>query len=233
MAISANKLIYDVVEIASSGGTPSEFVVSNEQILYWIEQTRAMLIAQSLNKRDDVNDSWIQWINCLELEQVDSSLCCDVSSDCVLLRSVQRIPSTVDTWKDNWIISVATMDGSPISKSNNVRNKYKAYNKWTKNERSWFLKDDYLYITNDVFLEKVSLAGIFEFPSDLQSFNTCEGQSCFDLDGDFPVSVSMASAITDIILKTKINPFFSYPNDNSNNSNGLTPKQNIDNKQSQ
>ena len=39
MSITANHLIYDVLEIASSGGLPSEFKISNEQILYWIEQT--------------------------------------------------------------------------------------------------------------------------------------------------------------------------------------------------
>ncbi len=233
MAISASKLIYDIVEIASSGGLPSEFSISNEQILYWIEQTRAILIGQSLNKRDDINDSWIQYINCLEMEQVDASLCCLAPSDCTVTRSVLKIPSTIDTWKDNWIISVSGIDGTSIPKSNPIKQKYQQYNKYTKNDSSWYLIDDYLYIINNPYLEVVRLAGIFEFPSDLNSFVNCEGQTCFSLDEDYPISLSMASQITDIVIKTKVNPFLQFPRDNSNNGNGSTPKQNIENKQSE
>ncbi len=233
MAITAAKLTYDIIEIASGGGLASEFTISQEQVLYWVEQTRAILIGQSLNKRDDLNDSWVQYINCLDLETVDASDCCDVPSDCILLKSVQQLPSTVDTWKDNWIVSVSTMDGSSIPKSNPIKQKYQQYNKYTKNNRSWYMKDNYLYIINEVFLEKVNVAGIFEFPSDLSRFVSCDGQACWTYDSNYPVSLSMASQITDIIVKTKITPFLNFPNDNSNNSNGLTPKQNIDNKQSE
>lgn len=231
--ISAQHMIFDILEIASSGGLPNEQTITEEQVLYWIEQTRATLISQALNKRDDVHDSWIQYINCLKLETVDASLCCDVSSDCKVLKSVQQLPSTIDTWKDNWIISVSTMDGSSIPKSNPIKQKYQKYNKYTKSERGWYLKDNYLYIINDVFLEKASIAGIFEFPSDLARFVTCNNQECWTRDSNYPVTMSMASQITDIIIKNKITPFLNFPNDNSNNANGLTPKQNIDNKQSQ
>lgn len=233
MAISAAKLIYDILEIASSGANPNSFEISNDQILYWIEQTRSILIGQSLTKHDDINDSWIQWINCLQLEQVDSSLCCLAPSNCIVLRSIQKIPSTIDTWKDNWIISVSTIDGTSIPKSNPIKQRYQQYNKYTKNDASWCLIDDYLYIINNPYLEIVRLAGLFEFPSDLSNFVTCEEQPCFSLDGDYPISVSMASIITDIIIKTKVNPFLQFPHDSSNNANSLTPKQSIDNKQSE
>lgn len=234
MGVTASKLIYDIVEIATSGGTPNEFPISNEQILYWIEQTRAMLIAQSLNKHDDINDTWIQYINCLQLEQVDSSLCCDAPSDCIVLRSTKKLPTTIDTWKDNWIISVTTIDGSSIPKSNPIKQKYQQFNKYIKNNRAWYIKDNYLYIINDKFLETVSITGLFETPSELSEFTDCSGNQCFSYDGNYPVSVSMASIITDIVIKTKVNPFLlTFPQDNSNNANAATPKQNSDNKQTQ
>lgn len=233
MAITASKLVYDILEIASSGGNPNEFKIDNSQILYWVEQTRAILIGQSLNKRDDVNDSWVQYINCLELETVSSNLCCDVTSDCLLLRSVQQLPSTIDTHKDNWVISVSTMDGSSINKSNPIKHKYQKYNKFTKNERSWFLMDNYLYIINETFLEKARVALIAEFPSDLKKFVSCDGQACWSMDSNFPVSLSMASQITDIVIKTKVNPFMQFSSDSTNNANNLTPRQASENKQSE
>lgn len=233
MAITLNHLVYDILELASAGGLPNEFPISTEQIKYWIEQTRAQLIGQSLNKKDDINDSWIQVIKCLEMEQVDSSLCCLAPSDCKVLKSVKQIPSTIDTWKDNWIISVTTMDGSSVPKSNFIKNKYQQYNKYTKKERSWFLMDDYLYIINDPYLETVNLYALFEFPTQLSEFVSCDGDACFTADSNYPITVSMASVITDMVVKNKVMPFLNLPKDNSNDGISSTPKQIVDNKNSE
>ena len=127
MNISINHIVYDILEIASSGDNPNSFKIDNSQIQYWIEQTRSMLISQSLNKRDDIHDSWVSYINCLEMEQVDASLCCLAPSDCKVLKSVQKLPSTIDSWKDNWIISVSGSDGTSISKSNQLKHVTKIY----------------------------------------------------------------------------------------------------------
>jgi len=231
MSITANHLVNDVLEIASSGGNPNEFKISNEQILYWVEQVRAQLIGQSLAKRDDINDSWVQYINCVELEQVDASECCLVDSDCYVLKSVKQIPSTIDTWKDNWIVSVTTIDGTPIPKSNPIKQRYQKYNKYTSSKRAWYLKDDYLYVINDQLLTYVSIAGLFETPSDLANFVDCAGQACWTLDSNYPISLTLATQVTDIVIKTKVNPFFGFPYDTKNDASGATPQQVIQNKQ--
>ncbi|TXG80648.1 MAG: hypothetical protein E6R13_07760 [Spirochaetes bacterium] len=233
MAITANHLISDIRGIASSGGNPNEFKITDRQILYWVEQTRSLLISQSLAKKDDINDSWIQYIDCVELEQVDASTCCLVDTDCYVLRSKERIPSTIDTWKDNWIVSVTTIDGNMIPKSNPFKSKYQKYNKYTHSDRGWYLKDDYLYVINDQLLTYVSVAGLFEFPSDLANFTSCEGMACWSYDSNYPISMSLATQVTDIVIKTKVNPFMNFPMDNSNNANNATPQQNIQNKQSE
>lgn len=233
MSITANHLIYDILEIASSGGNPNEFKISNEQILYWVEQTRSMLISQSLNKRDDLNDTWLQYIGCVELEQVDASTCCLVDTGCYILKSKKQIPATIDSWKDNWIVSVTTVDGTSIPKSNPIRQRYKKYNKYTGSDRAWYLKDDYLYVINDQLLTYVTVSGLFETPSDLAEFTNCDGTQCWSLDSNYPVSLTMATQITDIIVKTKVNPFMSYPMDQSNNASGATPQQSIQNKQAE
>jgi hypothetical protein len=225
MAISLNNLVYDILETASSGGLPNEFKVSTNQIKYWIEQTRAMLIGQSLSKRDDINDTWVQYISCLDLSQVDASLCCDLQSGCYLLKSNKQLPSTIDTYRDNWLVSVTTLEGEQISKSNPIKSKYQKYNKYSKSSKSWYIKDNYLYIINDQLLQTVSVAGLFEHPEDLSNFVDCSGQNCFTDDSTYPISVNMASDITNIVLQTKVNPFMTYSMDQSNDANGATPLQ--------
>ena len=117
MAITLNHIVYDIMGIATSGSLPDEFRITTDQVEFWVEEARAILIAQSLNKRDDINDSWIQYIGCVELAQVDKSECCSIASGCYLLKSTLQIPSTIDTWRDNNIVSVTTIDGNIMPKS--------------------------------------------------------------------------------------------------------------------
>ena len=231
MSITLNHMVYDILEIASSGGLPSEFKIPTQQIAYWVEHTRSILISQSLNKHDDINDSWISYIPCVELEQVDASECCTVDSGCYLLKSKLRLPSTIDSWRDNWLVSVSTIDGNMISKSNPIKSKYQQYNKYTGNKRGWYVKNDYLYISNDQFLEVVEVAGLFETPSDLKRFADCSGNLCFTDDSPYPVSLTLATQITDIILKTKVAPFMTFDMKNTNNLDGSTNKQKAEEKQ--
>lgn len=205
MALSLQMIIDDIRSIATSGSNPDEFRISDEQIGYWIAQTRSMLIGQSLSKHDDLNDTWLNVVTCLSLELADASECCLAPSGCYVLKTVKKIPSTIDTWKNNWVVSVTTADGIPISKSNQFSNRYQKYNKYTGNSRYYYLKNDYIYIVNEVLLEMVNVTGLFEDPMQLEEYPSCDG-TCFSSESAYPVSANMASQITDIIIKTKIQP---------------------------
>jgi len=231
MAITAQHLISDIREIASSGGNPNDFKITDEQILYWVEQTRSQLISQSLAKRDDINDSWIQYIPCVELVLADASECCSAPLGCQVLKSSKKIPSTIDTWKDNWIVSVRTMDGGIVPKSNPFKSRYQNYNRFSGKMKSWYVKNDYLYIINDVFLELVEVAGLFETPSDLKRFADCSGNVCFSTDSPYPISLTLATQVTDIIIKTKVAPFMQFDNSGSNEINDQTSQQKAAEKQ--
>jgi len=95
--VTLNQIVDDIRAIASSGSNPDNFKIPNEQIQYWIKQTRAMLIGQSLAKKDDLNDTWLQQINCMELETADESECCLAPSNCYVLKTVEQIPATIAT----------------------------------------------------------------------------------------------------------------------------------------
>lgn len=219
MIITQAVLADDIRGIASSGSNPNEFRIPDEQIYWWIDEIRAVLISQSLAKKDDLNDTWLQTISCMELEQADESECCLVDTDCYVLKTVEKIPTTIDTWKNNWIVSVTTASGEPISKSNRFANRYQKYSKYTGSARYYYLKNDYLYIVNDQLLEYVNVTGLFQSPSDLAAYVTCEDEECFTQDSPYPISANMANQVVDIIVKTKVIPFMQFPSDNENNAN--------------
>lgn len=220
--ISITDISSDIQNIATSGSNNIEFRIETTQLLFWINEVRAMLIAQALNKKDDLNDTWLQTISCLEMEQVDSAECCTITSGCYVLRSKKQIPATVDTYKDNWIVSVTTPLGDTIPKQNRFKARYQKYNKFTADKPGWYLKDDYLYITNNQLLKYVNVTGLFSDPSELENFISCENEACFSLDGPYPVSLNQAKIITDIILQTRVYPFLSLVQDKKNDGDDNT-----------
>jgi len=216
--VTANKIISDIRNIATSGSNPIDFRIEDAQIQYWIDEIRSMLIAQSLEKKDDINDSWILPINCLDLIEVDKSECCEVTTNCKVLRTQEQIPSTIDTVHDNSIVRVEDISGNILSKTTAFESKYNNYNKYTTDKTKWYLKNNYIYIINSQFLNKINVYGLWEIPSDLSNYVNCDGNTCYDINSFYPISLKMASDITNIVLKTKIYPFMSMPQDNTNDS---------------
>jgi len=221
---SAQSLITDIRNIASSGPTPVDFRISDDEILHWINETRSMMINQAIQKRQDISDVWIQTIGCLALTEVDTSECCEVTTDCYMLRSEVQLPPTIETDGINMIMQVAGIDGSTvIAKINPFRSRFRAYNKFVKNTPGWYLKNRYLYITNsDLSLGMVSLKGIFENPLDLNSFVDCNNQSCITLESEYPMSLKMANDVTNYIINTKVKPYMLNGQDTKNNANDET-----------
>lgn len=216
-----NQIISDIRNISSSGSNPVEFKIEEKQVEFWINEIRAMLISQSFSRRQDINDTWVQLISCLELEQVDASECCNVQTGCYVLRTVREVPDTVDTYLDNMILKVTKPDGTIIPKSNQFRATYSSYNKFTGNKASWYVKNNKIYITAEDLLETINVWGIFDNPSELSTFVSCNGNTCFDYDSEYPCSLKMASDITNIVLKTKVFPFLQLPADNRNDGASL------------
>lgn len=223
--MTVNQIISDIRNISSSGSNSVEFKIEDSQILFWCNEIRSMLISQAIQKRQDLTDSWIQAITCLQLEQVDASECCEITTDCYILKTIKQLPVTIETNNDNTIVRVTKADGSIIAKSNPFEAVYNKYNKYTGNKSNWYLKNNYLYITNNQLLESINVYGIFENPSDLSNYINCSNNACFGLDSNYPCSLKMASTITDIVLKTKVYPFLQLPADNKNDGANYSDQQ--------
>lgn len=218
MATTLNQIVSDIRNIATSGSNSVSFRIEDKQIEFWVHEIRSKLIAQELQKRRDITDTWLQQINCLHLIEVDKSECCEVETNCKILRTVRQLPQTIDYIGDNLIIRVESLNGDIISKTTAFESKYNDYNKYTSNKPKWFLKNNYIYIINTDYIDKINTIGLFENPTELQSFTSCNGNTCYNKSSQYPVSAKMASDITDIIVKTKVFPYLQMPEDNSNNA---------------
>lgn len=210
------QIIADIRNIATSGSNSVDFRIEDSQIAFWINETKAKLQAQAIQKRQDISTVWLQTIACLELEQGDTSECCNTTTDCKILRSVLTIPRTIETAGTDTIIRVETITGKIIPKTDQFSNKYGKYDKYTGDKVSWFLKNDRIYVEGTHFLTKVNVIGIFEDPRELAAYSDCEGNTCWSYTSNYPCSTKMASDITDIVLKTKVFPYLQLPQDTTN-----------------
>ncbi len=210
--------VADVRNIADSGKNNYSFRITDKQIAFWFAEIRAMLISQAIAKRQDITDTWVQDLSCMELELVDASECCFITTDCYILKTKVRIPNTIETAGDNFILRVTNPMGDIIPKSNIFEAKYNRYNKYTSKKSQWYLRDGYLYITSELLLEHVNIFAIFENPEDLAGLSTCGGLACFSWDSKYPCSLKMANDITNIIMQTKVMPFLQMPHDTSNDA---------------
>ena len=223
--ITAAKIIAEIREISSSSANSDDFKASDELILHWCNQVRSTLISQAIDKRNDILDIWIQTISCLELELVNSSECCDFETDCFILRSVKELPATVETSSRNMIIGVYTLDNQLLDELSLQKARYSKYSKYGAKRAGWYIKNNRLYIVNETLLEKVTVAGVWEDPTELANYISCDNEACWSIDSNYPISLKMAETIVDIILKTKIQPLLNMPFDDKNDSSGATPQQ--------
>ena len=223
--ITLRQIISDIRNIATSGSNPTNFAMEDSQIAFWINETRSMLISQSIQKRNDMNDAWLQQITCMDLIEADKSECCEITTNCKILRTTLKIPATVDSVFDNSIVRVETNNGTIISKTTAFESKYNNYSKFSSNKPKWYYKNDYLYIINEEFVDQINVTGVFESPEDLAAFTSCNGSTCFSYDDSYPLTMKMASQITDLVLKTKVLVFYQMPKDTSNNSDTDSDRQ--------
>jgi hypothetical protein len=224
MSLTSNQLVSDIRGLATSGSNPVDFRIEDSQLLYWCNQSRSKFISQAIQKGQELSDVWIQNITCLELIQVDESECCEVTTGCTVLRTVLQIPETVEVRANNMIIAVTKPNGDIIARTNIVESKYARFSKYTKKKARWFLRNKYIYIINEDFLESINISAIFESPSDLSLYTSCSGSTCFDLDSAYPCSLKMADDIANYVFKSKVFPFMQMPQDNSNNANNDVQK---------
>jgi len=215
--ITLNKIVYDILNLVYGGNTSDDADISERQVAFWINQVRALLIRQELSNKLDIHDSYIQQFT-VELDRVDTAEDCEVETGCYLLRSISKIPTTIRRGGKNTIISIQSLDEKQsFSETSFFRKRFNAYNKYTGSKSRWYLKNDYLYLTNTKVIERIKISGVFENPEDLAEFTTCEGNSCFSWDDKYPISADMVLAISDIILKSKFNIIASNPKDDNTN----------------
>jgi hypothetical protein len=225
--MTLNELAYDLLLIARGGSVVNTESISLDQIKFWIINTRAQFIRNELNKARTIDPSLIQDLGCIELEDVDASLCCGVDLDCKVLRTKIKIPSFIELHTKPLITRVGPIDRSrpAFDVISLERLPFEFTNKFTKNLIRAYILEGYVYLAFDSnnfkarLIDTINIQGVFEDPRQLAPF-ICNGSTpCYTDDSEFPMKHWMVESMKEQIKKVNLFPTAQAPIDNTADGN--------------
>lgn len=238
MALTLNKIAYDLLLIVRGGSFVSSEPISLNQIKYWISNTRARYIRNELNKSRTIDPFLIQDLGCIELEEVDRSECCATEVGCKFLRTKVKIPSSIELHHKNLLTRVGPIDkiGKPFDVIPYERVPYEFLNKFTKNTIKAFVMNNggyvYIAVAEDNYkgkmLDVINIQGVFDDPTEMANFEACDSnKACYTDDSAYPIKPWMISQMKTDILKNNLLIMTQSPTDQvSDGSHGLNRPQN-------
>jgi hypothetical protein len=187
---------------------------SNEFLIECFLNERALLIEQKLKKFQKMSDANYQSF-CLDLQLVNQNDCSEL--DCPVKRTVFKIPATL-TGRNRTTLEIFNLANVPISEVaysdiNNLK-----LNAFKKDKVAYFIKNDFIYIINDLKIAHIYVRAIFENPIDFLDIQS--GTNCVDVyESDLKIEYAMKASAIQMVLEKILKQSYPLVNDTSNNSN--------------
>lgn len=193
-------------------------------IIREVHKQRALWIRNEINKNRTVDPSIIQDLGCIDLIYADSAECCDVSTDCTVIRTEIKLPSFIELTQAPLVTRVGPVDklNMEFSFIPYSRVPYAGNRRFNKNNVYAFLLNNYMYIYSRnaeaiKYLEKINIQGVLENPEDAEEFYDCASEVCYSRDSEYPIKIWMLPYIEAEVIK-KFMPIAMAPVDQSNDS---------------
>lgn len=222
--VTKNKLIFDILNIVRGGLQSDDEPFSENQVSFWIDNTRALLVRRDLEKSRTINPDIVQTI-CAEVIEVDGSECGCVQAGCTILRIKDKLPKTIELYTRNLILRVGpvVVGSTPFSFISYNQAQFSGNNKWTKRITKTFLHNGYIYIIGSnpqlSLLTHITIDAVFEYPEEASSYSDCNDAPCYTNDSIYPISSWMIETLKEMIIKTNFQIGLSTSTDKSNNAN--------------
>jgi hypothetical protein len=205
-----NEIAYDILTTAKPY-LSDDTRVTIDHVKYWIRVQRALLIRNELNKFRTIDEDIKQTL-CIDVVNVDRSECCDIPLGCNIVRTTEKIPTTIELHTRPAITRVASVDmiDKPFTFVDRNRVPYVGSGKFDNKLIYAFLHNGYIYIYSKNILvnglSKIIVEGVFENPEDLSQFNNCisEEDKCYSDDMRYPVKEWMIPYMKDYVLKSNL-----------------------------
>lgn len=227
-----NELIYDTMELLRGNQISDDTEISEDQVIYHWNNQRALWLRNEFNKPGRTIDPFLeQDLKCLELELADSADCCEVTTDCKILRTKLEIPKTIELHSSPAITRVGPVNKIkiPFSFTNYQKAIYDIEGKYTGKKGVFaFLLNNRIYLLSKDplvnMLDYINVRGVFADPTKLKDFKCNDGTDCFSLDDEYPINNWMIPYIKERVLQ-QFGMALQIPKDSANDSQEDLTKQ--------
>jgi hypothetical protein len=206
MAITLNKLSYDLLNSARGGKVSSSEQISLRQVKEWVKNTRILLIQRELDKHRSVSQNIISDLGCVNVSLVDASSCCGITVDCNILRTDVKIPNPIETAQKDMLTRVASSDLTSIGYTiiPYQRAAHTGNGQFTKLGHYAFMHDNYVYVMGPKsgLFKRINIQGVFEDPTESATFTSCSGEACYTDDSKYPISGKHVEILKQMIFET-------------------------------
>lgn len=233
MAKTLNQLRFELLEIVNQYTDDSkldyrlidEFIINKR--VKWFENTY-----NKFNKA--VPNVYYQSLSCVPVKLVDQAECCEVATDCLILRTVEKLPAFLSLSDGELIDKVSPVGviNLPFNVIPYRRAEFFGSGRYNKQAVGVFLLNGYLYfISRDTvyypLIELVNIRGVFRDPREAAKFIACDSKPCWNPDMAFPLEERLWDYCKQDILATDLKIKFTNPLDISNDNldNRIDPQQ--------
>lgn len=230
-SVTLNEIVYDLWETVRPLISDDDFL-DERKFKYWIHNQRALWLRNELNKNRTIDDNIIQDLGCVEVERVDASTCCGITTDCYVIRTKQEIPVTIERYNEATITRIGPVNylvkNKTINRTFNLipysRAIWANNSKYTKGAIYAFLLNNKIHLisgkSEDLLgLKYINIRGVFENPEDVAKFTTCDGSiPCYSDDTKYPINRWMLGYLKDAIIKADLSILMKQPYDTTNDA---------------
>ena len=219
-------IIQRVQSLYSKGVQSIDSRLRNRHIYNKLLTSRAFLLQQMIDNNKKISSWSYQTVDCVEMEYAHLHNCDCITTSCNVLKSKYPIPRPFTSITGEKI-QVSNIEGTIIfSQIEPDKISWQKGNRYAKETPSFFVKDNFLYITGVRNLFVVSLTGLFQDPVKVQEFseyshcgnNTASQQICSNpLDSEFPIESSLIDTLIELTVNELINYFKASLEDRDSN----------------
>ena len=197
-----DNIVYKIIE-SIRHEISADISVDPREVKHDILTLRSRMLRTQLQKNNIASAATVQSLGCIEVEPVSASACCQGLAGCMLLRSVNKIPSTISLRDKSTITRIGPTNimnsGYAIINFNQAQSS--GSGRFNEAIIFAFILEGYVYLMQRKgtpeykALASVNVMGIFNDPEEVAAFKDCDGDYCYTDEMDYPIEDWMLVAI--------------------------------------
>ncbi len=223
------EVIQRIQSLYSKGIQSDDTRLSRRHIYNKLCSVRSRLLTMKANKKQKISDFNIQVLPCVELIEASKSECpCFIEIGCKVLRTKSKLPKPLMGLNNHLITAVTSIDGSIVYPQTSWKGlQFKKGGKYTKSKAEYYIKNNYLYLTDKNGPEVITIMGVFDNPSEVDKFpsacnkdiNGNQLPNCTSpLDKEFPLDGDLIDVAIEMSVQELIQIFNSNIEDLTNDT---------------